>query len=101
MTIDKESLRPAFEAWWVDNYGEPVGPVTSDGGYAHQSTDADWLVWCAAFESLGEPVATLGTHPDGSRGVIDQVAPDSGSLDLYRTANWTLEGLYRLPEVKP
>lgn len=53
MTINKESLRSAFERWWVDSYGESVGPVTSDGGYAHQSTDADWLVWCAAFESLG------------------------------------------------
>lgn len=65
MTIDKESLRPAFERWYGALLSKEEKRLVAhpkrwpDGRYVSDRATVCWDSWCAAFESLGEPVAWL------------------------------------------
>lgn len=94
MTINEESLRPAFEAWHTKEFGMPPGISTSDGWYIDPDADLMWKTWCAAFESLGEPV---GYASNDRLNAIISAAQFDNALPKNRT-EYTIP-LYRLPEV--
>lgn len=93
MTIDKESLRPAFEAWVVANVREPINTVgrMPSGRYWMTEVQTAWLAYCAAFESLGEPVAYVDVKESVE-------VPGRPSAKRIRTRS---VAAYRIPEVKP
>ncbi|MBU4609157.1 hypothetical protein IMZ29_00880 [Achromobacter sp. GG226] len=95
MTIDRESLRPAFER---------ACPVPRDvywhQGVSRYCTDqaliecvqqqSRWEGFCAAFESLGEPVGKVGI-----REPVEVPGRPSATRIKTRSVN-----VYRIPEVK-
>lgn len=95
MTIDKEKLRPWFEAWYLKETEAPIGPREGDG-YTWLEDDLAWSAFCAAFDSLGEPVGRfldLGRYEGPKYADWMQVAKGyEGDRDVVP--------LYRLPEVK-
>lgn len=103
MTIDKESLRPAFEQWAMEKIGCDQKSIEKDdaGDYVSDSLVVLWQGWCAAFDSLGEPVATLGTFPKRQHQFAHPGLPDKTDRELERESSAVLHALYQLPEVKP
>ncbi len=74
MTIDKESLRPAFERsypapkcvrWHCQHQTYVLVGPGMESMLLHSQILGRWEGFCAAFESLGEPVA-LHIGLDGS-----------------------------------
>lgn len=100
MTINRESLRPAFELWARDRNIQ----LTMDVGredYQYPTAKAAWAAWCAAFESLGEPVLYLRVRNGTPDWGEDCVSPDTACLDEFRSdSSYSALPLYRLPEVK-
>lgn len=84
MTIDKESLRPAFEA----KFPVPAHCRRCGDGYAASEYNAweaheyaqKWKGWCAAFESLGEPVCRAAPALAAWQPI--ETAPTDGTLVL-------------------
>lgn len=109
MTIDRESLRPAFEAW-ASFGGRHPGAISRNSEGAYINVAVQWIAWCAAFESLGEPVAWLRDDELRRLGRPYSDAPINRRSDsMLVHAKGTPEAaaqfghdvpVYRLPKVK-
>lgn len=100
MTIDCESLRPAFERWYIDWRGigsaRPILAKDRHGNYISEGQAFAWKGFCAAFESLGDPVA----HASSERPNALVSAAQFGSALPKNRMEYSIP-LYRLPEVLP
>lgn len=92
MTVDKETLRTAFERWYSEDGRYPKAVERDPNGqYVLISAGNAWDVWCAAFDSLGEPFAYFQRNIgwDSWEQVIAGAGDEPGVVAAYR-----------LPEVK-